>query len=395
MQSIFENHVVQSLVDPVDEFLSFSSHDIIHDGVMYVYHREKIPLAQKRRVILTTEGLFVINRKRSDLNSDRLFADVRVNTMWANVYFANKGSNLDSEFPFPFNISFVLKGNIVNFYLINEQAFANWKNVLGCVGIQTNFTEKYTVVKPIGKGSSASVFEITERETGSRSACKVFAKKALLNNKILLKGLINEIKILHDIKNHPNLLQLKEIHETNSNVYIVTELIEGSKVFHKKIKYQSHEICNVIESLLAALVFLKEKGIVHRDLKPENMLLKYKDRPLHSNEIKIIDFGLATYYASEKQIYTKCGTIGYIAPEVLRSEGFAQISPAMDIYSFGIILYNFITGSKAFRNDSSKNALQNNKRGFINFYHPRFEKASAECELTSTGPRSPDVNCCP
>ena len=394
MQSIFDNHVAQGLVDPVDDFFSFSSRDVIHDGVMYVYHREKIPLAQKRRVILTSQGLFVVNRKRRDLNSDRLYVDVRVNTMWASVYFACKDQHADSDIPFPFNVSFLLKGNIVNFYLTSESAFLAWKKVLENVGIQTNFAQKYKIIKPIGKGSSASVFEIAERETGLRAACKVFAKKALLSNKVNLKGLINEIRILHDIKNHPNLLQIKELHETDSNIYIVTELIEGDRVFHKKIKYPAHEICNVVESLLAALVFLKDKGIVHRDLKPDNMLLKYKDRPLHSNEIKIMDFGLATYYASEKQIFTKCGTAGFIAPEVLRS-GVPLISPAMDIYSFGIILYNFITGSKAFRNDSNQDTLENNKRGFVNFYHLRFEKVSPERQLTSARTRQTNAYCLP
>jgi serine/threonine protein kinase len=399
MQNMFESHIAESLVEKIDDLVSVSSSETILDGTMYVYHREKIPLAQKRRVILTAKGLFVVNRKRSDIDSDQLFADLRVNTAWATVLFASKVANPDSEFPFPFNISFVLKGSIVNFYLISEQAFQQWKRALSTVGIQTNFAEKFAVVRPIGKGSSASVFEITERETGSRSACKVFSKKALLKNTKQLKGLINEITILQDVQNHPNILQLREIHETETNIYLITELVEGDKVFDKKFErqfyemadFQSHELCNVIESLLAALLFLKEKNIVHRDLKPQNMLLKYKDRPFHSNEIKIIDFGLATYYSSENQLFTNCGTVGYMAPEVLRSEGRVQISPAMDIYSLGIILYNFITGTKAFKTDSLKNSLQNNKRGFINFYHPSFEQASPDCNLISTRPYPANV----
>jgi serine/threonine protein kinase len=385
-ESIFGLVIKEALVEIIEDLRFFPPKEIIFQGSMYAYQRSKSKLAQRRHIILTKNGFFIINRRKSDPESGQQFVTVRINTNWAMVYCMTVDQEKNPDLgSLPYQISFVLNGHVANFYLNNPILFNEWNRVLGSVGIQTNFESKYIIGESIGRGSSASVNKVTCKTTRQVFACKIFKKEKLKHNIINLKGLINEINILRDIKGHPNLIQIVEIQETEKNTFIITELIEGSKIFHKKIQYEAHEICNVVESLLSALVFLKDKGIVHRDIKPDNLLLKYKDKPLHLNEIKIIDFGLATYFNASSHIFNNCGTLGYVAPEILNSAlNEINFTPAVDIYSFGIVIFNFITGVKVFREESTRDIYKLNKIGKIPFYHSNFRTASLPRQLIST-----------
>ena len=120
------------------------------------------------------------------------------------------------------------------------------------------------------------------------------------------------------------------------------ELVEGSSLeqilkardFRKR--YSHAQIIHMIWSILDALSYLASRGIMHRDIKPENVLVG-KD-----GEIKIVDFGLATHIDESEYIFKKCGTPGYIAPEIF------QYSPnitskayntSCDVFSAGCIFY--------------------------------------------------------
>jgi serine/threonine protein kinase len=383
--SVFQECIKQSLIESINELCVFYPQEITFQGSLYVYQKEKGRLAQKRHVILTDKGLYIINRKKNEIDTDRQFVTVRVNILWSKVYFVDSSINTEEESPLPYRICFIFSETIANFYLIDKERFLKWRRVLEKVGIQTNFEYKYTINKKIGKGASASVFRITNKETKVSYACKVFKKKKLFDNLLSLKGLINEILVLKHIKGHPNVVSFEELHETDRNVLLVMELIEGDKIFGSHANYESHEVCNIIESLLSTLVYLKVKGIVHRDIKPDNLLLKYRDRPLPLNEIKIIDFGLSACLNSEDIIYQRCGTVGYLAPEILNPREDILPTFAVDIFALGIVLYNFITKTKAFRNNSSKNILQNNQSGVVDLFHPRFEKASPYRNINSQG----------
>ena len=137
-------------------------------------------------------------------------------------------------------------------------------------------------------------------------------------------------------------MKLYEVHETDNSIYMVMELIEGNSLQHILKardfgkKYKDNQIIQMIRSILEALSYLASKGIMHRDLKPDNILVS-KD-----GQVKIVDFGLATYINKSDYIFKKCGTPGYIAPEVF---GYDHKSPdtaynaSCDVFSAGCIFY--------------------------------------------------------
>lgn len=90
---------------------------------------------------------------------------------------------------------------------------------------------------------------------------------------------------------------------------------------------------NVMRNLLQALEYLHSKGIVHRDLKPENLILASKENDYN---LKIADFGLASFIAKGDLLYLRCGSPGYVAPELLEDKGYYCKA---DVFSAGVILY--------------------------------------------------------
>jgi serine/threonine protein kinase len=390
--SIFKGHVNENLIEKIHDYRDFTEKEIIYEGALYVYKGEKSSMAQLRKAILTKDGLFIANNKKQD-EQKKLFVSVKINTKWSMVYFL-KASKIENErkLPFPFQISFVFDDKVAHFYHVSKLNFKNWQSVLEKVGIQTNFGWKYSMDRKIGKGGTASVYRIIKKENDSVFACKVFKKSRLLKNKVALKNLMNEIRILIDVKGHPNIVAYEEIHDFEEKIYLVTELIEGKKIFHTNIKFLPNEICTIIESLLSALVFLTEKGIVHRDIKPDNLLLKYSNREINENEIKIIDFGLAIYSTNESQSFHRCGTIGYLAPEMMSDKIETNTTFSIDIYSLGIVLYNFLTESKAFRCETTDKGHKKTQVGAVNYNHPKFENTTPCCKLKSQRLHWTDVN---
>lgn len=151
--------------------------------------------------------------------------------------------------------------------------------------------------------------------------------------------MINEIDIMR-VTEHENIIKLYEVYETERSIYLVLELIQGKSLQDvlKKSGFKDNEprTLNVISSILDALAYLASKGIMHRDLKPDNILIDKGDK------VKIVDFGLATFIDLPEYIFKKCGTPGYIAPEVFK---YDQKNPATfyndrcDAFSAGCILY--------------------------------------------------------
>lgn len=111
-----------------------------------------------------------------------------------------------------------------------------------------------------------------------------------------------------------------------------------------------------MESLLLAVDFMHRQGVIHRDLKLQNILVYSADNEF---DVRLADFGLATEVPLEGQKMTrKCGSPGYIAPEMLRNEGYTTKA---DIFSLGSILFNLLTGEPLFNGDSAKEIFTINR----------------------------------
>lgn len=119
---------------------------------------------------------------------------------------------------------------------------------------------------------------------------------------------------------------------------------------------------------------MADKKIMHRDLKPDNMILKYKDK-LENCTLKLVDFGLATVYDIPEYLFKRCGTPGFVAPEVINAPSKANIhyTPQCDVFSAGVIFYILLTERSPFDGKSFREILQKNKQCQINFQHPKLK----------------------
>lgn len=185
----------------------------------------------------------------------------------------------------------------------------------------------------------------------------------------------NEIDILLCV-NHPYVIRCYDFFETAEELYIVMELVTGGELFDRicqRDSYSEAEAKIVLFQLCQAVLYLHKKGIVHRDLKPENILLSGES---DSGPIKVSDFGLSKIY-SEKMLSTACGSPGYVAPEVLMADGY---TPAVDMWSVGVICYIMLCGYPPFYAENRTNLFEIILRGSYHFHSPYWDDISASAK---------------
>lgn len=220
---------------------------------------------------------------------------------------------------------------------------------------------------------------MAERQSdGQRVAVKAFSKEYLESQPKGKIGLVNELEILRNL-DHQNIIEFYEIHESKNSLYIVMELLEGGEVFKLSNGQIDKERCYfIMKSLLEALVYLDSQGIMHRDLKPDNIILKHKDVDIRENVIKLVDFGLSSFIEAEEYIFRRCGTPGFVAPEVINAKktGPVKFSAKCDIFSVGVIFCFMLTGVIPYDGDSFSDVLANNKNATINFEETYFKTMS-------------------
>ena len=134
--------------------------------------------------------------------------------------------------------------------------------------------------------------------------------------------------------------------------------LDGGELFERiksKQAYQEKTAIAVTRNMLEALDYMHKHKVVHRDLKPENLILAYKD---NDYDLRIADFGLASFVNDGELLKLRCGSPGYVAPEILEDIGYNEKA---DIFSAGVILYVLLTGRPVFRGLNLKEILVKNK----------------------------------
>ena len=163
---------------------------------------------------------------------------------------------------------------------------------------------------------------------------------------------MNEIKIMRSIKHH-NLIKLHCFFETNTTFYLIFDLYcEGNlQEFVKKNGYLSEcRAAKILISILEGVKHLHDKNIMHRDIKPSNILFKSL-KIWEKDSVILADFGLATSNNVPEYIYFKCGTPGYIAPEIFKaSSPQSHYSIKCDLFSIGVTLFYMLTGKLPYSN---------------------------------------------
>jgi calcium-dependent protein kinase len=145
-----------------------------------------------------------------------------------------------------------------------------------------------------------------------------------------------------------------EVHESSNSLYLIMELLEGGEICgFNKGKIDAESTYYIMKSILKALVYLEENGIMHRDLKPDNIILQKKDCHIKNNTVKIVDFGLATRCDIKEYLYKRCGTPGFVAPEVFNcSSENAKYTTKCDVFSTGAIFFFMLTGKVPFEGNN-------------------------------------------
>jgi len=227
----------------------------------------------------------------------------------------------------------------------------------------------YTFKKDLGTGAFSVVKLAEHKKTHTLRAAKVIDKIAVGEKKEMLE---REVDILKRIQ-HPNIIAVCEIYETDKHLYLVMELAMGGELFDAIVargSYSEKDAADITRQIADAVKYLHTKGIVHRDLKPENLLLADKNGKAH---IKIADFGLSKIMESQAVLQTACGTPGYVAPEILLGEGYNE---EVDVWSIGVILYILLVGFPPFWGDTNQKLFEKIMDGNYSFPSPYWDKIS-------------------
>uniref|UniRef100_A0A1A8R459 MAP/microtubule affinity-regulating kinase 3 n=1 Tax=Nothobranchius rachovii TaxID=451742 RepID=A0A1A8R459_9TELE len=226
----------------------------------------------------------------------------------------------------------------------------------------------YRLLKTIGKGNFAKVKLARHILTGREVAIKIIDKTQLNPNS--LQKLFREVRIMK-ILNHPNIVKLFEVIETERTLYLVMEYASGGEVFDYLVAHgrmKEKEARAKFRQIVSAVQYCHQKHIVHRDLKAENLLL---DADMN---IKIADFGFSNEFTLANKLDTFCGSPPYAAPELFQGKKYN--GPEVDVWSLGVILYTLVSGSLPFDGQNLKELRERVLRGKyrIPFY------MSTDCE---------------
>jgi eukaryotic-like serine/threonine-protein kinase len=206
-------------------------------------------------------------------------------------------------------------------------------------------TGRYKVLDYLGKGGVSEVYSAQDQQLG-----RIVALKFLLPGTIGVRSterVMYEAKTLSSL-NHPNIVTVYEVIESASGLAIVMELVEGRALRSLcGTSLGEDQVIRIGQQIAEALAAAHAHGIVHRDIKPENILVR------SDGYVKVVDFGLASQMAADGSTSTfgvTAGTLRYMSPEQVQG---SSVSPASDIFSVGLVLYELAAGHHPFTAESS------------------------------------------
>ena len=238
--------------------------------------------------------------------------------------------------------------------------------------------DSYEMNFEIGHGAFSKVYQLKHKSTGEIRACKYISKEnfkeeALINFK-------NECKILRE-SDHPNIVKLYEIFETDKSFYLIMENCDGGslsikideRINHKK-PFDENILSELFRQIASAIKYIHDKNICHRDLKPDNICFT-KMGQMENNTAKLIDFGLGKLMKTKNEILdTIVGSPLFVAPEVL----LGNYTKKCDIWSLGVILFILVGGYPPFLGNDNGDTNMKIKKMKYKFKEDNFKDASDE-----------------
>ena len=213
----------------------------------------------------------------------------------------------------------------------------------------------YEIIEPIGKGGMGEVYRARDGKLGRDVAIKVLPEEFAENEERLAR-FKREAKVLASL-NHPNIASIYGLEESEGTHYLVLELVPGETLAERIARgpIPLEEALDIATQMAEALEEAHERGIVHRDLKPANV------KQTEDGKIKVLDYGLAKVFQEETadadssmsptltrdatRVGVILGTAAYMSPEQAKGK---RVDKRTDIFAFGAVMYEMLTGKRAF-----------------------------------------------
>src|SRR5437667_1135820 len=220
--------------------------------------------------------------------------------------------------------------------------------------------QRYRVVALAGRGGMGEVYRAEDVTLGQVVALK-FLPEALTQDAAALARFHAEVRTARQVS-HPNVCRVFDIGEADGTLFLTMEYVDGedlASVVRRIGRLSPDKATEIARQICAGLAAAHERGVIHRDLKPANIRLD------GAGKIRITDFGLAGIAASIQGEEARAGTPAYMAPEQLAGK---QVTTRSDIYSLGLVLYEILTGQRAFEASTLRELVRLRESGTIT--HP-------------------------
>jgi eukaryotic-like serine/threonine-protein kinase len=207
----------------------------------------------------------------------------------------------------------------------------------------TVLKDRYRLIEPVGEGGMATVYRAHDSLLGRDVAIKVLHPE-YERDAPFVQRFVQEAQFAASLGSHPNIVAIFDVGEDNGVHFMVMELVEGrdlKDLIRERAPFTVPEAFSIGRQVASALDFAHRRGLIHRDVKPQNIMVT------PDGVAKVTDFGIA-YGASATQLTRTgmvIGTVHYFSPEQARG---TTVTPASDIYSLGVILYEMLTAHLPF-----------------------------------------------